>query len=354
MSIYSRIRPLAFKLPAETAHELGKGALRVAQSTRPTRAGLAAAYRFENPALEIERFGTKFSNPVGVAAGFDKNAEVTHALSALGFGFVEIGTVTPYPQEGNRRPRLFRLREDEAMVNRMGFNGHGMERVKERLQRDGLPSIPLGVNIGKMNTSGEREAIEDYRRVFDRLSPFADYVVVNVSCPNTPEEFDESSPEHLRAVFETIEVENDRDVPILVKIGPDSPEESILDLVDIVEEFELDGIIATNTTTSRDGLESPNQQEWGGLSGAPLEDRSTEIIRTIAEHTDLPIVGVGGVDSAESAYEKIRAGASLVQLYTGFVYNGPSTAKAINKGLAGLLARDGYRSVEEAVGADIS
>ncbi|AHG02192.1 dihydroorotate dehydrogenase (plasmid) [Halostagnicola larsenii XH-48] len=353
MSIYSRIRPLAFKLPAETAHELGKGLLRAAQSTRPTKAGLAAAYRYENPALEIERFGTKFPNPVGVAAGFDKNAEVTHALSALGFGFVEIGTVTPYFQQGNRRPRLFRLREDEAMVNRMGFNGYGMDHVKEQLQRDGLPSVPLGINIGKMNTSSQQEAIEDYRRVFDRLSPFADYVVVNVSCPNTPEEFDESSPAHLRTIFETIEAENDRDVPILVKIGPDSPTDSILELVDILEEFDLDGIIATNTTTARDGLESPNKAEWGGLSGAPLEDRSTEVIRTIAGHTDVPIIGVGGVDSAESAYEKIRAGASLVQLYTGFVYNGPSTAREINRGLVQLLTRDGFRSVEDAIGADL-
>ncbi|SFS96113.1 quinone-dependent dihydroorotate dehydrogenase [Halostagnicola kamekurae] len=353
MSIYSRIRPLAFRLPAETAHELGKGLLRTAQSTRPTKAGLAAVYQYENPTLEIERFGTRFPNPVGVAAGFDKNAEVTHALSALGFGFVEIGTVTPYPQQGNRRPRLFRLREDEAMVNRMGFNGYGMDHVKEQLQRDGLPPVPIGVNVGKMNTSSQREAIEDYRRVFDRLSPFADYVVVNVSCPNTPEEFDESSPEHLREIFETLEDENERDVPILVKIGPDSPTESVLELVDIVEGLGVDGIVATNTTTERDGLESPNREEWGGLSGAPLEDRSTEVIRTIAGHTDLPIVGVGGVDSAESAYEKIRAGASLVQLYTGFVYNGPATAREINRGLVELLTRDGFRSVEEAIGADL-
>jgi dihydroorotate dehydrogenase len=230
-----------------------------------------------------------------------------------------------------------------------------MEQVKSRLESDGTPDIPLGVNVGKMNASTEREAIEDYRRVFDRLSPFADYVVVNVSCPNTPDEFDEGSPEHLRAIFETLEAENDRDVPILVKIGPDSPEESVFDLVDIVQEFELDGIVATNTSTSRDGLASPRQEEWGGLSGKPLEDRSTAVIRSIAEYTDgdLPIIGVGGVDSAESAYEKIRAGASLVQLYTGFVYEGPSTAKGINRGLAALLERDGFSSVGEAVGADL-
>ncbi|MFC6767073.1 quinone-dependent dihydroorotate dehydrogenase, partial [Natrinema soli] len=319
------------------------------------RAALADAYQYRHPALEVDLFDATFPNPVGVAAGFDKNAEVTHALAALGFGFVEIGTVTPYPQAGNDRPRLFRLREDEAMVNRMGFNGQGMERVKSRLEADGTPTVPLGVNVGKMNSSSEREAIEDYRRVFDRLSPFADYVVVNVSCPNTPDEFDEGSPEHLRAIFETLEAENDRDVPILVKIGPDEPEESVFDLIDIVREFDLDGIVATNTSTSREGLESPRREEWGGLSGKPLADRSTAVVRSIAEYTggDLPIIGVGGVDSPATAYEKIRAGASLVQLYTGFVYEGPSTAKRINRGLVELLERDGFSSVEDAVGADL-
>ena len=355
MTLYSRVRPLAFKLSAETAHDLGKRTLRTAQSTWPTRTAISAAYQYEQSALEVDLFDTTFPNPVGVAAGFDKNAEVTHALEALGFGFVEIGTVTPYPQSGNDRPRLFRLQEDEAMVNRMGFNGQGMERVKSRLETDGTPGFPLGVNIGKMNSSNEREAIEDYRRVFDRLSPFADYVVVNVSCPNTPDEFDEASPDHLREIFETLEGENDADVPMLVKIGPDEPEESVLDLVDIVQEFGLDGVVATNTSTSREGLESPNREEWGGLSGNPLQDRSTDVIRTIAEYTDgdLPIVGVGGVDSPGSAYEKILAGASLVQLYTGFVYEGPATAKRINQGLVQLLERDGFASVEDAVGAGL-
>ncbi|ARS90214.1 quinone-dependent dihydroorotate dehydrogenase [Natrarchaeobaculum aegyptiacum] len=355
MTLYSRVRPLAFALPPETAHDLGKRALRAAQSTRPTRWALRRAYRYDHPALEVDLLGHQFPNPVGVAAGFDKNAEVTHALEALGFGFAEIGTVTPYPQVGNERPRLFRLREDEGMINRMGFNGQGMERVKARLETDGVPDVPLGVNVGKMNTSSEEEAIEDYRRVFDRLSPFADYVVVNVSCPNTPDSFDESSPEHLRAVFETLEAENDRDLPLLVKIGPDAPADSVRELVDVVVDLELDGIVATNTSTSREGLDSPERDEWGGLSGKPIEDRSTEVVRTIAEHTDgnLPIVGVGGVDSAGSAYAKIRAGASLVQLYTGFVYGGPATASRINRGLVTLLERDGFRSVEEAVGADL-
>ncbi len=313
------------------------------------RAALENVYSVEHPALEVNCFGTRFSNPVGVAAGFDKNAECTHALAALGFGFVEIGTVTPYPQDGNDRPRLFRLPEDEAMINRMGFNGDGMTRVRSRLERDGTPPVPLGVNVGKMNTSNEEEAIEDYRRVFDRLSPFADYVVVNVSCPNTPDTFDESSPEHLMAIFETLEAEND-DVPIVVKIGPDSPPASVRELLEIVESQGVDGIVATNTTTSREGVRSPTREQWGGLSGGPLREPATDVIRLVASETDLPVIGVGGVDSAEAAYEKIRAGASLVQLYTAFVYNGPATAREINRGLLALLERDGFDSVEAAVG----
>ena len=353
MSVYSRLRPLAFALPPETAHDLGKRALRAAGTTAPTRAALRYAFAHRDRRLEVELFGTRFPNPVGVAAGFDKNAEATHGLAALGFGSVEVGTVTPYPQRGNPRPRLFRLPEDRALINRMGFNGDGMDRVVERLEKDGLPDVPVGINVGKMNSSNETEAIEDYRRAFDRLSPYADYVVVNVSCPNTPDSFDESSPEHLRAIFGTLEDENDADVPLLVKVGPDSPTDSLLELVDIVEAFGLDGIVATNTTTTREGLSSPNRGERGGLSGAPLADPSTAVVRTLAAHTELPIIGVGGVDSAASAYAKIRAGASLVQLYTGFVYRGPAIAGEINRGLAALLDRDGFESVEEAVGVGL-
>ncbi|WP_247731739.1 quinone-dependent dihydroorotate dehydrogenase [Halovivax limisalsi] len=353
MSLYERARPLLFRLPAETAHELAKYGLRGVQSVRPLRRLVRSRYRYSHPMLEVERFGATFPNPVGVAAGFDKDAAVAPALADLGFGFVEAGTVTPYPQSGNPRPRLFRLPDDGALINRMGFNGQGMERVRERLESHGTPEIPLGINVGKMNTSDANEALEDYRRVFDRLSPFADYCVVNVSCPNTPDSFDESDPEHLRAIFETLEAENDADVPILVKIGPDSPTESLHDLLDIVEAEDVDGVVATNTTTSRDGLDSPKSEEWGGLSGEPLESESTAVVRAVASYSDLPVIGVGGVDSAESAYAKIRAGASLVQLYTAFVYDGPTTASEINRGLVRLLQRDGFESVEDAVGADL-
>ena len=352
MSLYETVRPLFFALPAETAHNLGKRVMAVAQSSGTLRSLLRARYQYRHPALAVERFGTTFPTPVGVAAGFDKNAAVTHCLADLGFGFVEIGTVTPYPQPGNSRPRLFRLPADDAMINRLGFNSQGADRVRERLERSGLPDVPVGVNVGKMNTSDEDEAIEDYRRALDRLSEFAEYVVVNVSCPNTPEEFDEDDPDHLRALFTTIEAENDADKPVLVKVGPDSTPEALGELVDIVTEFDVDGIVATNTTTDRPDLDSEYAEERGGLSGAPLEARATETVRTLYGLTDLPIVGVGGVRDAEDAYRKIRAGACLVQLYTGFVYRGPSTAREINRNLVSLLDRDGFDSVTEAVGVD--
>ena len=353
MSAYRVVRPLLFRLPPERAHDLGKSTLCVLQRSGPTRRLIRSRFCYRHPALEVDRFGVEFPNPIGVAAGFDKNAEVTHALADLGFGSVEVGTVTPYPQAGNPRPRLFRLRADRAMINRMGFNGHGMEAVARRIEAQGPPPVPLGINVGKMNTADESEAIEDYRRVFSRLAPYGDYFVVNVSCPNTPDAFDESDPDHLRAIFETLRDETENEQPLLVKIGPDAPEESIRELVDVVEAYDLDGIVATNTTTSRDGITSPTREERGGLSGRPLEARSTDVVRTLAGYTDLPIVGVGGVDSAESAYAKIRAGASLVQLYTGFVYNGPAIAREINRGLVSLLERDGYETIDDAVGADL-
>jgi dihydroorotate dehydrogenase len=352
VTLYESLRPLLFALPAETAHNLGKRAMQFAQSSDAVRSLLRYQYRYRHPTLEVEAFGTTFPTPVGVAAGFDKNGEVLHALADLGFGFTEIGTVTPYPQPGNPRPRLFRLPEDDAMINRLAFNSQGAERVRKRLETDGLPEIPVGVNIGKMNTSDADEAIEDYRRVFDRLYDYPDYFVVNVSCPNTPEEFDEDDPEHLEAIFTTLDAQNDDDKPILVKVGPDSTPEALAELVDIVTDYGVDGFIATNTTTDHSQLTGEHRDEWGGVSGAPLRAKATETIRTIHGQTDLPIVGVGGVRDGESAYAKIRAGASLVQLYTGFVYEGPSTARQINERLVELLRADGFDSVSEAVGVD--
>jgi dihydroorotate dehydrogenase len=353
MSLYATVRPLLFSLPPERAHRVGKTTLRAAQSTGLTRRLLQRRYRYRHPALTVERFGLTFPTPVGVAAGFDKNGEVTHALADLGFGVTEVGTVTPSPQAGNPKPRLFRLPEDDGMINRLGFNGQGADRVADRLAARGRPGVPLAVNIGKMNDSDAETAIDDYASVFDRLYDHADYFVVNVSCPNTPEEYDEQTPEHLREVFGTLAAANDEGKPLLVKVGPDADREDLADLVDIVHEFDVAGIVATNTTTDHSGLESTHADEWGGVSGRPLESKATETVRSLAGLTDLPIVGVGGVRDAESAYRKIRAGASLVQLYTGLVYGGPSTARQINRGLVELLERDGFDSVDDAVGADL-
>ncbi len=352
MGIYDRVRPLLFALPPERAHELSKRVMAVAESSSLVRSALRRSFQFHDPMLEIEVFDTVFPNPLGVAAGFDKNAAVMHCLSDLGFGFVEVGTVTPYPQPGNERPRLFRLPRDNALINRLGFNSQGADRVRDRFLDQGTPAVPIGVNIGSMNTSSESEAVEDYRRVFERLAPFPDYLVVNVSCPNTPEEFDEDDPEHVEAIFDALDDENEDDKPILVKIGPDATRPALEELVDIVESVGFDGLIATNTTTDHAGLTGRHRDEWGGVSGAPLEGKATQTIRHLGAYSDLPIIGVGGVSDAEGAYAKIRAGASLVQLYTGFVYGGPATAKRINRGLVDLLREDGFSSVEEAVGAD--
>lgn len=354
MHLYDAIRPVLFRLPPEPAHRLGKGVLQLVGATGLTRGPIRSLYQYRHPALEIERFGATFPNPVGIAAGFDKNGEVARSLADLGFGFAEIGTVTPEPQEGNPHPRLFRLPEDDGMINRLAFNSAGVDRVRDRLAALGDLPVPLSVNIGKMNDSGPEEAISDYLRVFETLYDYPDYFVVNVSCPNTPEVYDEASPEHLADVFSALQSANADGKPIVVKIGPDYEKiEDLAELVGIVEEFDLDGIVATNTTEDHDGLSSRHRDEWGGVSGKPLEEKATSAVERLYRLTDLPLVGVGGVDSAESAYRKIRAGASLVQLYTGFVYRGPSLAREITTGLVDLLEADGFSSVEEAVGVDV-
>ncbi|MEF8814048.1 MAG: quinone-dependent dihydroorotate dehydrogenase [Halovenus sp.] len=352
MSLYTGVRRLLFHLPPETAHALGKLGLKVAQSTEVTRSLVRERYLYRHRKLQVEAFGLTFPSPVGVAAGFDKNGEVTQSLADLGFGFTEVGTVTPSPQSGNPKPRLFRLPDDEGMINRLGFNGQGAGRVKARLERTELPNVPVAINVGKMNDAGEETAIADYRYVFETLYGYADYFVVNVSCPNTPETFDEQAPDHLRELFSTLTGVNPDDKPVLVKIGPDATRDGLEELVDIAHETGIDGFVATNTTTDHSDLESSHAGEWGGVSGKPVEEKSTRTVRTLAGLTDRPIVGVGGVRDAETAYRKIRAGASLVQLYTGLVYEGPSIARRINTGLVDRLDRDGFGSVGEAVGVD--
>jgi dihydroorotate dehydrogenase len=350
MTLYRALRPLLFRLPAETAHRAVHDLLGVAQRVGLDRP-LARRYAVDDERLRVEALGERFPNPVGVAAGFDKNAELSRALAGLGFGFVEVGGVTATPQSGNARPRLFRLREDEALINRMGLNNDGAATVGERLAATDAP-VPVGVNVAKSEDVALEDAAGDYRETYEAVGEHADFVVVNVSCPNSQGFRDLQSREPMERILgELLDAGAD---PLLVKLSPDLPEPAMGDAVDLVNDLGLDGVVATNTTTDRPAsLRSPNRAETGGLSGAPIESTATEAVRFVAERTDVPVIGVGGVSTAEGAYRKLRAGASLVQLYTSLVYRGPSVAREINRGLLGLLERDGFDSVEDAVGADL-
>jgi len=350
MNAYDAVKPLLFSLPPETAHGLVHRGLEAAQGTALADA-LAARYRVEDDRLRVSAFGEEFANPVGVAAGFDKNAQVPSVLGSLGFGHVEVGGVTAEPQSGNPRPRLFRLREDEGLVNRMGLNNEGAEAVGDRLAATDAP-VPVGVNLAKTEHVAATDAPEDYRETYERVADGGDFFVVNVSCPNSEGFRELQNRESMEAILG--ELGDAGANPLLVKLSPDLPDPAVEDALDLVNELGLDGVIATNTTTDRpESLQSHNRAEEGGLSGKPIEGRSTEMVRFVAERTDVPVVGVGGVFTAEDAYRKVRAGARVIQLYTGLVYRGPSIAREINRGLLELLERDGFDSVEDAVGADL-
>ena len=351
MTLYDAVRPLLFSLPAETAHGFGKAALRAIDGT-PVASALERRFAVADDRLAVGAFGESFRNPVGVAAGFDKNAEVVGGLAALGFGFVEVGGVTAQAQSGNPRPRMFRLREDEAIVNRMGLNNEGADAVGRRLREDVAASVPVGVNLAKSEVASMAEAPADYRYTYERVAEGGDFFVVNVSCPNSEGFRDLQNKAELAAIFEALVGAGAS--PLLVKLSPDLPEPAVEDALDLVEEFGLDGVVAVNTTTDRSAsLSSPYASETGGLSGKPIEDDATRLVRFVAERTDVPVVGVGGVSDAAGAYAKVRAGASLVQLYTALVYEGPTLARDVNRGLLELLERDGFASVEDAVGADL-
>lgn len=333
------IRPVFFKFDPEKIHHFTFSMLKFYQ-----RIGFGSVFRsvynIENPRLERELFGLKFPNPVGLAAGFDKDAKLYKELSNLGFGFIEIGTVTPKPQAGNETPRLFRLKEDSAIINRMGFNNGGVEEAVERLKNNpkGKRRVLIGGNIGKNKSTPNEDAVNDYITCFDKLFDYVDYFVVNVSSPNTPNlrELQEKKP--LTDLLQRLQDRNNSKVkrkPILLKIAPDLTDDQLLDIIDIVSVTNIDGVIATNTTIARDGLSSVNKSEIGGLSGKPLTKRATEVIRFLSEKSNnaFPIIGVGGIHSEEDALEKLNAGASLIQLYTGFIYEGPGLIKRINNAL---------------------
>ncbi|HEV2707318.1 MAG TPA: quinone-dependent dihydroorotate dehydrogenase [Pyrinomonadaceae bacterium] len=368
----SILRPMLFRLPPETAHEMALHALSYALRPDPLRR-LAGRRLAREPFGRLMRFGVSFPNPVGLAAGFDKNGAVARELCALGFGFVEVGTVTHLAQPGNPRPRLFRLPADRALVNRQGFNNDGAAALAARLGALGReassssspePSCVVGVNIGKSRVVPVEEAVDDYLASFALVRPHADYVTVNVSSPNTPGLRELQRADLLLALLEAIQSENRRaagregraPVPLLVKVAPDLQEGELELIVDVALKARLSGVVATNTTTSRAGLRTPAARVEacgaGGLSGAPLRARSTQIIAALRRLAGerLTIVGVGGIFTAADAWEKICAGASLVQLYTGFVYEGFGVARRINEGLAETLQREGFRTLDEAVG----
>jgi len=293
-------------------------------------------YKIENPKLSKKLFGLTFSNPVGIAAGFDKNATHISEFEKFGFGFIEIGTVTPKPQEGNPKKRLFRLKDDAAIINRMGFNNDGVLRIKSRLKKN--HKVIIGGNIGKNKFTPNSDAKKDYIICFKELYNYVDYFVVNVSSPNTPSLRELQSSEFLNDLFKDLNRLRSKESinkPILVKISPDLSRRKIIEIIDVIENNKIDGIIATNTTIDFPVLKSKNKNEVGGLSGTPLYDKSNEVISFISKKTNgkLPIIGVGGISTPEQAIKKLEAGAHLIQLYTGIIYEGPGIVKKINKEL---------------------
>ena len=341
--MYRLIKPVFFKFDPENVHHFVVKRLKWFNDYFPLgKTIIRGSYDVNIKGLEREVFGIRFKNPVGLAAGFDKNGEYVEALSNLGFGFIEVGTVTPLPQPGNDKPRMFRLQDDNAIINRMGFNNKGVDVMAERLRllKDKDPSIVVGGNIGKNKNTPNENATSDYIKCFDRLFDVVDYFVVNVSSPNTPglRALQEKAP--LMELLNTLQQRNlkhDVSRPILLKIAPDLTDEQLDDIVEIVQQTGIAGVIATNTTIDRNGLyaEKSMKAEMGGLSGKPLTQRSTEVIRYLSQKSNksFPIIGVGGIHSPQDAKDKIEAGASLVQLYTGFIYEGPGLIKRICKEL---------------------
>ncbi len=328
----SLIRPFLFKFDPEEVHHFTFSFLK----NFGFLAKLFLPKPIEDKRLEREVFGLKFKNPVGLAAGFDKDAKLFSELSDLGFGFIEIGTLTPRPQPGNDKKRLFRLKEDSAIINRMGFNNGGVDEAVERLKKN--KNVLIGGNIGKNKVTPNEEAVNDYKICFEKLFPYVDYFVVNVSSPNTPNlrELQEKEPlTKLLGELQKLNFEKPKPKPILLKIAPDLTDEQLLDIIDIVKETQIAGVIATNTTLSRENLISENKSETGGLSGKPLTKRSTEVIRFLSDKSGkaFPIIGVVGIHTAQDAIEKLEAGASLVQLYTGFIYEGPELINEINQAI---------------------
>lgn len=352
--MYSALRRALFLVPPERIHTLVFGALRAATAFETTRRPLSRRLAPHDPLLVSTVFGVRFPGPLGLAAGFDKDGLGLNTWGALGFGYAEVGTVTAQPQPGNPKPRLFRLPEDRALLNRMGFNNHGAGQLALQLARH-RPDSPVGVNIGKSKVTPPESAAEDYRASARLLGPLADYLVVNVSSPNTPGLRDLQAVESLRPILSAVLGETS--TPVLVKIAPDLSDEDVDAVADLAVELGLAGIVATNTTISRDGLCTPGVDQLGpgGISGPPVARRSLEILRRLYGRVgkDLVLISVGGIETADDAWERITAGAALLQGYTGFIYGGGLWAKQIHGGIAARLRTGGFASLSDAVGSAV-
>ena len=339
--MYRIVRFFLFLFNPEAIHHITFKMVKIAGMIPGKMWTLRLLFKVKDARLEREVFGLKFDNPVGLAAGFDKDAKLFDELASFGFGFVEIGTVTPLPQEGNPKPRLFRVKEDSGIINRMGFNNQGIEAAVARLRRK-KTNIIIGGNIGKNKVTPNEKAVNDYEICFEKFFPYVDYFVVNVSSPNTPALRDLQEKAPLTALLNRLQELNavkDKRKPILLKIAPDLTNEQLNDIIEIIADTKIDGVVATNTTIDRSGLKTDKTKVEaignGGLSGKPVRVRSTEVIKYLADKSNraFPIIGVGGIHSAEDALEKLDAGATLLQVYTGFIYEGPALVKRINKAI---------------------
>ncbi len=351
MSFFDTIKPLIYKTDPEMAHDLVEMIFKTTRRCPLFFNWLIEKNFVSDPSLNQNIWGLEFKNPVGVAAGFDKNATMIPAWPVLGFGWGEIGAVTPKPQPGNEKPRSWRWPEFEAIQNAYGFNNDGVEVIKERLKKIYPFVLPIGANIGKNKTTPEDKAIEDYKILVKELNEVVDFFVVNISSPNTPGLRDLLNAEFISTLFK--ELKNLTKKPVLIKFSPDMDDEMIINLANLSVLNGADGIIVTNTTVNYDLIDTPVKK--GGISGKPLAKRSFEVLRIVANEVfgKVPIISVGGIDSAEEAYKRIRMGASLLQIYTAIIYKGPGIVREINEGLIELLEKDGFKHISEAIGVDI-
>jgi len=349
MSFYQSLKPLLFKLEPETAHHYAEIFLNSASAFPVLFSPWVKKNFIDDKILNQELFGRTFLNPVGLAAGFDKNATMVHGMKALGFAYTEIGTLTPKPQEGNPKPRMWRHIKEETLQNAMGFNNDGLELIERRLKNIVPFDTPIGVNVGKNKLTSEEDAVSDYTTLIEALHTYADYLVINISSPNTPGLRDLQNESFITELFEKSKALTDK--PILLKIAPDMELAQAVDLTALAVEKGADGIIATNTTIDYSLV--PHPKEIGGLSGAILSDKSFEIFDAIATelYGKTTLISVGGIDNAEEAYRRIKAGASLVQVLTALIFKGPSLVRDINEGLIKLLKAEGYSNITEAIGS---